>query len=365
MLRESHYLIRYLMRLILLPYCYVFQVNWAACTKGRIAVALDFFYIFFVLRNYPDNYGACRLWEVPREDWAKYYGSNYNPFQRAVLRRSVHPLTLERAFQDKEVCDGICRKMGLPVPEQVGVIAPSMDIGAAIRHLLLTTSSQRLIIKPVNGHAGIGVALASWESSQAAIRMGGRVMSPDEYKPGERCLVQKVLPQHEDVAVVAPSSMNTLRLLTMLLPDERVIIVGASMRFGVGDSFIDNWSAGGVAVGVDHRAGTLMARGFDKRGNIYLRHPVSGVRFEGFRLTQWTAATDLGVRVQQAFPFFKLLGMDIGFTPDGPVLIEINNDADLVFQEQTSGPLLAARETWEAFRANALLYNPPQRRIFR
>jgi glutathione synthase/RimK-type ligase-like ATP-grasp enzyme len=364
MLRESHYLIRYLMRFILLPYCYLFQVNWRVCKKSRIAVAVDFLYIFFVLRNYPDNYGACRLWEVPREEWAKYFGSNYNPFQRAVLRRSVHPFVLERAFQDKEVCDGICRKMGLPVPEQVGVISPSTGASSAIREMLSTTLSGRLIIKPVNGHAGLGVALASWDNGRPVIRVGGRSMSLDEYTPPERCLVQKVLSQHQDVAVVAPSSMNTLRLLTMMLPDERVIIVGASMRFGVGDSFIDNWSAGGVAVGVDHREGTLMAHGFDKRGNIYLEHPVSGVRFAGFRLTQWSAAIDLGVRVQEAFPFFKLLGMDIGFTPDGPVLIEINNDADLVFQEQTSGPLLAARETWEAFREYALLYNAPQRRIF-
>ena len=150
----------------------------------------------------------------------------------------------------------------------------------------------------------------------------------------------------------------------MLTRSSEVIVIGASMRFGVGESFVDNWSAGGIAVGVDHERGILLPIGYDKRGNRFTRHPISKVVFKDFCIPNWGDAVALGRRVQRAFPFFRLLGMDIGFTPSGVVLIEINSDADLVFQEQTSGPLLSTRQTWDAFNEYQLLYNRQQANLF-
>ena len=364
MFSESHYLVRRCVRFLLLPYCYLRLVNWPECTKSRWAVAKDFLYIFFVLGDYPDNYGACRLWERPRSDWPKFYGSNYNPLQRSRLRREVHPIVLERAFQDKEVCDGLCRGLGIPVPETVGTLQPGEDISAKINELFGRIDSNRLIIKPIRGHAGLGVALATRADGLIKIKSQGVLLSPEQYEPAERCIVQHVVVQSEVLSAIAPASLNTLRLLTMLTRSSEVIVIGASMRFGVGESFVDNWSAGGIAVGVDHERGILLPIGYDKRGNRFTRHPISKVVFKDFCIPNWGDAVALGRRVQRAFPFFRLLGMDIGFTPSGVVLIEINSDADLVFQEQTSGPLLSTRQTWDAFNEYQLLYNRQQANLF-
>lgn len=365
MLSESHPLIRRLIRFALLPHCYLRLVNWRECTRSRIGVALDFLYIFFVLRDFPDNYGPCRLWELPRTDWARFFGSNYNPYQKSLLRREVNPLDIQIVFNDKHVCDLLCRGLGVPLPELVGVLEPSRDIEAALREMFESARVSRLMIKPVHGHAGIGVHMAI-DHPDGIVLKGSRNSFPvREWKVPEKCIVQRVVPQEPKVARIAPESLNTIRILTMLSRDGKAFIVGASMRFGVGEAVIDNWSAGGIAVGVNHREGTLKEFAFDKTGRRYESHPVSGVRFQGQSIPRWDEAIALALGVQVGCPFNRLLGLDVAITPTGVVLIEINPDADLVFQEQTSGPLFASRRTWEAFKQYGLLYNRPQRRLFR
>lgn len=364
MFAESPVFVRRLIRFLLLPYCYVKLVNWRDCSRSKFGVALDFAYIFFVLKDYPEHYGRCRLWEVERAEWARYYGSNYNPHQRQRLRREVHPFHLEMAMRDKEVADGLCRNLGIPVPETLGILEPGETVSDQLSGIFQRTDADRLIIKPVDGHAGMDIALAARQSDQIVLHADNMVVNCGDYRPPTRSLVQKVVVQHPLVSEIAPSSLNTLRLVTMLTKSDDVIIIGACMRFGVGESFVDNWSRGGVAVAVDHARGQLLDTGYDRAGNRFTHHPVSCVEFRGFSLPSWSEAMALGVQVQRAFPFFKILGMDLGFSNEGVILIELNNDAHLMLHEQTAGPLLASRRVWEAFREYDLLYNDKQRQLF-
>lgn len=363
MLSEAPAWIRHALRTVLLPKVYA-SLDWSSITRSRLEVAFDLLYSHIALRNFPDNYGPCRLWEMPREEWAKYYGSNYNPFQRQRLRREVHPYHLEVGLRSKIVADSLCRAMGIPVPVQRAILSPSDNVESALRAAFRASGRTRLILKPEYGHAGLGIALARLEDAGISIVTGGSTVLAGQFRAPERMVVQDILEQDDRVSKLAPGSVNTLRLLTMLTRSDEYLVIGASMRFGVGGSFIDNWSAGGVAVGVDVERGALLARAFDKKGSGYFRHPQTNVVFSGHQIPDWDEAIRLGERVQRAFPFFRLLGMDIAFTTSGPVLIEINNDADLVFQEQTSGPLLASRQTWEAFRSYELLINRAQRELF-
>lgn len=365
MFSESPVFIRRLVRFMLLPHCFLRLVDWAECPRSRTRVALDFLYIFFVLRDYPDNYGPCRLWERPRSEWPLFYGSNYNPHQRSRLRKEVHPLLLELALRDKEVADGFCGAMGIRVPRTVGVVTPEQTVAQQVLKAFQSTSDTRLIVKPVRGHAGLGIMLAERLASGALVFHSQATMTDGAVRLKEKCIVQELVKQRNELNEISPFSLNTLRLLTMLSRSGELLTIGATMRFGVGGTFIDNWSAGGIAVGVDHTTGRLHAAGFDKRGRKYLSHPDTGVVFENFQVPAWAEALEFGNRVQRGFPFFRLLGMDLAFSPDGIVLIEINNDADLVFQEQTSGPLLATKKNWSAFRDYGLFYNRQQADLFR
>lgn len=365
MFSEAHPVIRRAIRFALLPHCFFNLVDWKECRKPKLAVALDLLYIFFVLRDYPDNYGPCRLWEKPRSEWAFYFGSNYNPYQRSRLRTRVQPFHLEVVLNNKEVCHHLCKAFEIPVPEVLCSLDPDEPlIAQQLRNLLQASGDDQVIVKPVNGHAGRGIALFRSGPDGLQIRRCDEWERVTEFQPPERSIVQRLVSQDPRLDEVAPNSINTLRLLTMLTRSDEVILLGASMRFGVGSAFVDNWSAGGVAVGVDSDDGRLLKMGYDKRGTQHLEHPVSGIQFSGFEIPNWSEAVRLGELVQRSFPFTKILGLDLAFTPNGVVLIELNSDADFVFQEQTSGPLLHSRETWKAFRDYALFYNEKQRTLF-
>lgn len=365
MLSESHPLIRRAIRFLLLPYCFLRLVDWSECTKSRLSVALDFLYVFFVLRDFPDNYGPCRLWEVPRSQWGRYFGSNYNPVQKALLRKEVNPLPIQIIYTDKHACDLVCRGLALPIPDLLGVLDPGRGYREQLQEIFSRVDDERVIIKPVRGHAGLGVHVAVRSGSEIRlIAADGSIADLPATPTQEKFVVQRMLAQVSPVASIAPNSINTVRVVTLLTRDSTVLLVAASMRFGVGRSLIDNWSAGGVAVGVDTDSGTLMETAFDKRGKRYQAHPESGCVFRGFQIPHWPAVITLSERVQRGLPFNRLLGLDIALTPHGPVLIEINPDTDLVFQEQTSGPLFQDKIVWRAFRDYGLLYNTKQRALF-
>jgi len=361
---EAHWFVRRLIRFALLPYCYLKLVNWRLCTKSKAAVLFDFIYIFFVLRDFPDNYGPCRLWERPRREWALYFGSNYNPHQKALLRRRVNPLPLQIVYTDKHACDLLCRGVGLPVPRFFGTLEAGESVEDRVGELLDHVGAGEAMIKPIYGHAGIGVIRASREGNALVLSRGRESLPASGVRMPEKCIVQEVVKQDPKISVFAPLSLNTVRVLTMLDLAGDAFLLAASMRFGRGDSVVDNWSAGGVAVGVDIRSGQLREVAYDKSGNGYTAHPSQGLSFGGVQVPRWSEIVRLALRVQQELPFNRMLGLDVAIGVDGVVLIEINPDADIMFQEQTSGPLFSHRRTWEVFRDYGLLYNRPQMNLF-
>ena len=74
---------------------------------------------------------------------------------------------------------------------------------------------------------------------------------------------------------------------------------------------------------------------------------------------------NLAKKVQESFPYYKLLGMDIAVTKKDPVIIEINAFPDIIFQEQTSGPLLKEHRNFIEFKKHNLLINKFQKNLFK
>ncbi|MAK48842.1 hypothetical protein [Marinobacter sp.] len=100
--------LRQVIRFLFLPYTYVFLIDWKVCKKSKIGVLKDFLYIFFVFKTFPDHYQQCRLWEKKPREWALYWGSNYNPFQRRSLFRVLQPPKYRVVYEDKSLCHDIC-----------------------------------------------------------------------------------------------------------------------------------------------------------------------------------------------------------------------------------------------------------------
>lgn len=363
MLPEAHPVIRQFLRFCALPYCFFRLINWEQCSKSPWLVARDILFIFFRYRYFPDNYSPCRFYEKERSEWTYYYGSSYHPWARHNLRKRVQPMRHMGLFLDKAKSEEHFRQHDITMAHSYGVLTPGPDFPGRALEMLRRSRADRLIMKPLTGAGGRGICLLVATADGVHVQQGTALTPVAAFSIGEDYLVQEILTQDERVAGIYPRSINSVRTVTLLGTNDDVLVVSASMRFGVGDAFIDNWSAGGVAVGVVHSAGTLARYAFDKMGRRFERHPTTGFRFEGFAIPHWSGVVELSKKVQRAAPFYKLLGLDIALTAEGPKVIEVNANPDFIFQEQTAGPLLRDRGVLEEFDRYGLLFNRYQKAL--
>jgi len=335
------------------------------CTRSSSGLALDLLIWYFSHKTLPTHYGKYRLWEVGREDWKYYYASNYRPHQDARLSKAVQPLEYRILFDDKYVCALLCQALGFRIPRTYGVLDPRRDYRRQLQVWLEASDARRLIIKPLCGRSGRDIVIAEQVGGANLIRSGRGATPLDRYVLRQKAIVQEVMSQHAKMAAYSSASVNTLRIVTLVTPQNEILIVHAALRTGVGPAFIDNWSAGGVAAGIDVEKGRLMKYAFDKTGKRYLAHPTSGLAFEGYPVPEWDRLRDTAISIQKAFPFYKMLGPDLALDTTGePVLLEINYAPDLTFGEQTGGPLFKNEAVLRAFGEYDLLVNKHQKRLY-
>ena len=349
----------------LLPGCFRKIKSIKDCRKSNAGLALDLLTWFFSYKTLPTHYGLCRLWEVDRSEWKYYYGSNYLPHQQSRLKKEVQPFEYRVLFNDKHLCVLLCKAMGIPTPRTHGILDPARDYRAQVSAWLTESPAGKLIIKPLAAFGGRDIVLAERTKDGIVIRSGQTSLPLNQFVMKGKAIVQDVLTQDARMAAFSPSSVNTFRVVTMVTPQDDVIIVNASLRSGVGNAFVDNWSAGGVSVGVDCRNGRLKKYAYDKRSTRFAAHPTSGLLFENHPVPEWERVCGTAAKVQRAFSFFKLLGLDMALDESGqPVILEINHGPDLAGLEQKAGPLLRSEPVLRAFGDYDLLVNKHQRRLY-
>ena len=348
-----------------LPGCYRRIRAMKECTRSGPGLARDLLTWFFSYKTFPDHYGLCRLWEVERREWKYYFGSNYNTHQLARLKKRVQPLEYRVLFNDKYIFALLCQALEIPIPRTHGTLEPGRDHRAQIAAWLADSPAGKLIIKPLYGEMGRDIVLAEPGPKGIVIRSPAGVVPLADFVLREKAIVQDILSQDPRMAAFSPASVNTLRVVTMLTPQDRVLIVNASFRSGVANAFVDNWSAGGVSVGVDCANGVLRKYAYDKKARRYEAHPTSGILFEGHPVPEWDRVHAAAAVVQKAFSFYRLIGLDMALDGNGsPVLIEANGAPDLAGLEQKAGPLLKNEAVLRAFGEYGLLFNRHQKRLY-
>ena len=348
-----------------LPGCYRQVRAFKECPRRGAALAGDLLTLFFGYKTFPDHYGLCRLWEVDRKDWKYYYGSNYHPHQRARIAAALKQPDYRIMFVDKFLCTMYAKGLGIACPQTFGLVDPGEDYRGLIRSWLPASAARALIVKPLYGRGGLGIVVARETGGGIAIQTPRTSVSLDDFILEDRSVVQELVEQDPRMAAFSPHSVNTLRLITMLTKRGEVILVNGSMRSGVGASFVDNWSAGGVSVGVDCERGVLKKYAYDKNWRRFAAHPTSGTVFEDYPIPEWERVRAAAIATQKAFAFYRLVGLDLALGRGGePLLIEINGSPDLAALEQKAGPLLKSRPVLRAFGEYDILVNKHQKKLY-
>lgn len=176
------------------------------------------------------------------------------------------------------------------------------------------------IIKPSVGESsGHGVRLLNLEMG------GGDLISGDSIEKiiqgyGTDFIIQERLKECEDWAVLNPSSLNTVRIITYRVSGE-IHATDAIMRIGRNGSYLDNAHAGGMYIAVN-KDGTLhkyaQVYGF---GNRYDKHPDSGIEFGNHKISHMSKVREAALKLHRCLPSIGFVNWDFIVNDEGDVVV--------------------------------------------
>ena len=177
------------------------------------------------------------------------------------------------------------------------------------------------------------------EGGRGVFFIPGDQLSSVEGKIRDDILIQRPVRQHPGIAAINDSSVNTVRILSMLRP-EGVKLYSALLRFGIKGSRVDNASGGGFFCGIDWD-GKMKKTGYRVAGDKITQHPDSGIVFEGYEIPGFQKCCDAAKKLHLQTPRFRLISWDFSVGEDGePVLVEANlYFGGLDLHQLTNGPL--------------------------
>jgi hypothetical protein len=280
-------------------------------------------------------------------------------------------------LHDKALFGARAAEAGLPVARTLC----SCDGGTATQHVSEDELHFDLVLKGAGGSGGKTVQLwrlvepNRWEGEE------GRRLTWNELvelacqlslETGETWLFQRRLVNHDVIRAVAPNALSTCRIVTNIDADgsnPRVLL--ALFRLPSGDGLIDNYDSGGIAGPIDLATGRLgKAKTAQRDAQWQSHHPTTGVQFEGLALPCWEEAKALASLAHERIPESRSVGWDVVITPDGPLLLEANENWGVELAQRCHDtPILATEfadicldcfERWRAGRP--VVDDEPRRR---
>ena len=174
----------------------------------------------------------------------------------------------------------------------------------------------RFICKPLNGHSGQGIKIYEVKTEKDIERIITEVHGG--------FVVEELIRQNAPMSDLHKDSINTLRLVTFRVQDN-VELIGAALRMGTGNAFVDNAGAGGIYCSVNIDEGIVDSIARDNAGNHYLKHPDTSVVFLGFKIPEWQEAISMIKDMAQVIPSATMIAWDLAYSDKGWCMVEGND----------------------------------------
>lgn len=191
----------------------------------------------------------------------------------------------------------------------------------------------KLIIKP-SIDSGLGKGIIFIEESNPEKK--AKILESTLLQFEKDFVIQKVIKQHETMAYLNPTSINTVRIMSFLNQDE-VTLLSPHVRIGMNNSKTDHF---GVACGIsqDGKLKDFLVNYSD--GKRLMSHPdghvIKGIEIPGFQKIKQIIKQE-----HYKLAHFRIISWDFAIDMSAePVLIEVNLRYPGINNHQlTSGPL--------------------------
>ena len=247
----------------------------------------------------------------------KYYERNYigrssfNNLKRQYgFCQLVNDSNIRELFEDK---GALYKKLKNYYKRDLVVVYNDSQKNELAEFLLKHTS---FIYKPLKGHSGQGIKI--YRNYKLGISLFDDVI---KYGP---FVVEELIEQGDELAVIHKESINTVRLVTFKVKNN-VHIIGGALRMGVGASTVDNAGAGGIYASIDTNAGFVNSMACDNINNHYSIHPNSSCKIVGFDLPQWNQAITMVNEMAMKCGGATVVAWDLAYSKKGWLVIEGND----------------------------------------
>ncbi len=169
-----------------------------------------------------------------------------------------------------------------------------------------------IIVKPTVGSCGKGVdklRVADFEAHE----LYDKLMSDNAR------LVEEVAVQCDEIGKFHPTSINTVRVVTL-----KGQVVFACLRMGNKGYVVDNFNHEGLVAPIDIEDGVIKYKAIDKAHNEYDIHPYTKVEIVGQKIPMWNEIKKLCKEASDVIPEIGYIGWDVCVGKKEPFLIEGN-----------------------------------------
>lgn len=270
----------------------------------------------------------------------EYLDDSWFLWKSSILNTVLPETDKTCILRDKQLFSDLLSVWGFDSPRIIGRLdGTAMDDSLLKR---VVSSDGDYFFKPLDGQCGQGIIEVSVSGGNCLIN-GASAQQEELYdrigtlvQKGSY-LIQERIRQHPVIDALYDKSINTIRLLTVFDRQNNTIVpLSAVLRVGANGNVVDNWAAGGLAIGIDLETGRLREWGFYKhgKGTKTKYHPNSGVPFLGVEIPFWNEViTKAKALHHRLLPIF-VIGWDIAITPDRPVFIEGNDNMEVSINQE-------------------------------
>ncbi len=264
----------------------------------------------------------------------------------------LNPLEYILLARNKYITKILLNSLNIPTPELLFLYDPQAGLESqfvinnpeSAENKLLNFPNKPFVVKVLDGEHGKNINVyTSIESSAdgtVAVHVNGeRHTIPQLLNfigKNQRLLFEVKLRQIATFDEINPTSINTIRMITLLHPNGEADLLMAFIRMGRKGRWVDNIGKGGnVIANVNKETGrfeNIVSFVNYKSFSPLTHHPDSGVDLENFRIEDWDGVKKQVFDFHRKLSWLKAIGWDVAITDKGPVIIEINNRWDLIGQ---------------------------------
>ncbi|WP_287828607.1 sugar-transfer associated ATP-grasp domain-containing protein [Bacteroides sp.] len=201
---------------------------------------------------------------------------------------------------------------------------------------VLSTLNEKNKMALKHTHSSLGAGFYLLEKNKEGYLLNHKPVAEEELRKFLITLNEYVfteyIQQGSYANAIAPSSLNTIRLLTVWdVENNRFQVIRAFHRFGCSNSVVDNLGAGnGVLSYIDIKSGTLTGKGVITLNGVGkcsddIIHPDSNIRLKGVQIPNFDKIVSEVIQISNSISFLKYIGWDIALTEDSFKIIEANS----------------------------------------